>query len=77
MYFEIGRLSWIIQVSPMKSQREGSRVRLRGDVTTEAESRKRFEDGGRDHGARSEDSLWKLEKAREQISLRASRKNTP
>ena len=61
----------------MKSQREGSRVRLRGDVTTEAESRKRFEDGGRDHGARSEDSLWKLEKAREQISLRASRKNTP
>ena len=58
-------------MSPMKSQREGSRVRLRGDVTTEAESRKRFEDGGRDHGARSADSLWKL------ISLRASRKNTP
>ena len=61
----------------MKSQREGSRVRHRGDVTTETESRKRFEDGGRDHGARSADSLWKLEKAREQISLRASRKNTP
>lgn len=64
MYFEIGRLSWIIQVSPMKSQREGSRVRLRGDVTTETESRKRFEDAGRDHGARSADSLWKLEKAK-------------
>lgn len=51
-------------MSPMKSQREGSRVRLRGDVTTETESRKRFEDAGRDHGARSADSLWKLEKAK-------------
>lgn len=64
-------------MSSRKSQREGRRVRLGGDVTTEAESRKRFEDGGRNHGARSADGLWKLEKARAQISLRASRKNTP
>ena len=63
-------------MSTRKSQREGRRVRL-GDATTESESGKRFEDGGRNRGARSADSLWKLEKARAQTSLSASRKNTP
>ena len=55
-------------MSLRKSQREGRRVRL-GDATTESERGKRFEDGGRNHGARGADSLWKLEKARAQTSL--------
>lgn len=62
-------------MSPVKSQREGSRVRLRGDWTTEADSRKRFEDGGGTMGVELQ-TAWKLEKAREQISQNPG-KNTP
>ena len=62
-------------MSLRKSQREGRRVRL-GDATTESESGKRFEDGGRNHGARGADSLWKLEKARAQTSLSFQEEHT-